>query len=176
MRRRLLTTVVISAALCIPASVATVGLSSGAAFAKGKTGPSPTAGSSVDCTKMKFKSKPATKTKPASSSVVISKCYTAGGVPTASGFATLENLTNAIVLLSGGNLTWKSSNDTLVAGALTSAPPLGTCPVADTNTSLTGNVVSATGGPALGGDVEYVDVCVAPSGAVTIASGTQLEF
>jgi len=52
--RRLLTTAVISVALCIPATAA-IGFSGTAGAAK--VNPTPTPGSSVVCTKMKYKSK-----------------------------------------------------------------------------------------------------------------------
>ncbi len=168
--RRLFSTATIAVALTIPA-VATLGF---AGVAAAKTGPSPTAGSSVVCTKIKFTASTLTAD--------VSTCYTAGGVAVPKAFKELTTgAGNAEALLSGGTLTWSpgpAGGASITTSSLTSATPTGTCSSKDTNSAYTGTVTGATGtgNPAVSGDVVYVDVCVSSKAKVTLAKGSYAEF
>ena len=166
--RRLLTTATVAVALTIPA-VATLGFGG---VAGAKTLPTPTAGSSVVCTKLKFNA--------TANTVSITKCYTATGA-TSKTFKTLS-ASPAETLLSGGSLDWASGPGTITTSALTGATATGTCPKADTNSAYSGtidgapNAPTGTGDPVQAGDTVYVDVCITSKLKVTFAKGTYGEF
>lgn len=162
------------AAVAVSLPVAGVAGLGGVASAKAsKSHPVPTAGSSVVCTKLKFKEK--TKKGTTTSSASESKCYTATAALSGT-FASL-NQNPAVTLLSGGTSTWKSSGGTVTTSALSAVAGAGTCPAGDTEVALSGSVTatSGVGNPVNVGDTVSVDVCVNGS-HVSIAPGTDLEF
>lgn len=136
----------------------------------------PTAGSSVACTKVKFNN--------STGEAVVSKCYNASGASTGKSFKDLVAM-SAETLLGGGTLSWSPGpvgGATVTTSALTSTTGAGTCPSKDTEAAYEGTVtgVSGTGNPATSGDDVFVDVCLSTtkSGAlkVSFAPGTAGEF
>ncbi len=160
--RRLLGLATIAVALS-STSVALFG-SAGPAFAK--SGPTPTAGSSVVCTSLKY----VEKTGAAS----LGKCYTASGA-TAKAFKTLGAASSS-TLLYGGTLNWTPGPATVATGNLAATAALGTCPKKDADLAFTGSItgVSGEGNPVVNGDVVYVNVCVGRT--VSLAKGSYAEF
>ncbi|MGO8870030.1 MAG: hypothetical protein ACLQPH_01265 [Acidimicrobiales bacterium] len=168
--RRLFTTAAVVAALCIPASAATIGLA-GTAGAAAKPKPKPTAGSSVVCTALKFTSK--TKKGVTTDTIAFSKCFNnsgAIGAPNSS-----VGSTNAAALLTGGPLTWKTSGlvTTLGTPTLTTATP-GVCAAGDTQYTEAGAVVAPTTQSLTPvGDLTAGSVCVQLSPLkITLAPGS----
>ena len=169
--RRLLTTAVISVALCIPATAA-IG-SSGTAGAA-KVNPKPTPGSSVVCTKMKYKSK--TKKGVTTSSIAFSKCYTNSGPTSDKSLGS----TNPAALQAGGPLTWSPSGLITMTGAGTLTITPGGCAGGANEYTSAGMVVAGTTQPLTPvGDLTSGSVCVtgtAPNVTLTLAPGTVFEL
>jgi len=171
--RRLVMTAVVSVALSIPATTA-IGLS-GTAGAKAVP-PTPTAGSSVVCTKLKYKSK--TKKGVTTSSISFSKCYNNAGKLLPPNKALGSN--NPAALQTGGPLTWSTSGLITMTGAGTLVVTPGGCPGGATEYTSNGAVVAGTTQPLTPvGDLTSGSVCVtgvAPNVTLTLAPGTFFEL
>jgi hypothetical protein len=149
------------------AAAAMIGLA-GPAFAKSPV-PTPTAGSSVVCTHLKYLE--------ATGAADLSKCYTASGA-TAKTFKTLGAASSS-TLLYGGTLNWTpgpAGGASVTTGDLTATAPTGTCPKKDSDLAFTGFItgVSGKGNPVANSDVVYVNVCVGRT--VSLAKGSYAEF
>ncbi len=163
--RRLLGLATIAVALS-STSVAMFG-SAGPAFAQ--SGPTPTAGSSVVCTSLKYVEK--------TGAANLGKCYTASGA-TAKTFKTLGAASSS-TLLNGGTLNWTpgpAAGGTVTTGNLAATATIGTCPKKDRDLAFTGIVtgVSGNGNPVASADVVYVNVCVGRT--LSLAKGSFAEF
>jgi hypothetical protein len=153
--RRILAVAIIASAISVPATVATLGMASGQAFAS----------SSVSCTGLKGS---------ATGTITISKCSPSGGKGYKSASGT------GAELATGGNITWKSSGATTTIGdASFNDEGQGSCKKNDTEYSYTGQVTGAsttgTGIPAVG-DTVSGDVCLTSSGKVSLVKGTSLNL
>ncbi len=160
--RRLLSLATIAVAL----STTSVAMFGSASPAFAKSGPTPTAGSSVVCTSLKYVEK--------TGAANLGKCYTASGA-TAKTFKTL-GVASSSTLLYGGTLNWSPGPATVTTGNLAATAAIGTCPKKDTDLAFAGSItgVSGDGNPVAGGDVVYVNVCVGRS--VSLAKGSYAEF
>lgn len=152
--RRLLTVFAIAAAVSVPASVATVGLSAPAFAASG-----------ITCTSLKGSD---------SSTITIGKCSPSGG----KGYKTASG--TAISLATGGSITWKSSGATTTIGdTSTSSPGQGGCKKKSTEYDFSGKVTAAstsgTGIPAVG-DAVSARACVASNGKLSLVKGTSMAL
>ena len=141
--------------------------SAGPAFAK--SGPTPTAGSSVVCTGLKYVE--------ATGAANLTKCYTASGA-TGKAFKALGAASSS-TLLYGGTLNWlpgPAGGATVTTGLWAATAATGTCPKKDTNLAFAGSIagVSGQGNPVAIGDVVYIDVCVGRT--VKLAKGSYAEF
>jgi hypothetical protein len=153
--RRILAVAIIASAISVPATVATLGMASGQAFAT----------SSVSCTGLKGT---------ATGTITISKCSPSGG----KGYKTASGASAS--LATGGNITWKSSGATTTIGDTSvSSPGQGSCAKKDTQYDYTGTVTAAstsgTGIPKVGDSVSG-DVCLTSSGKITLVKGTTLDL
>jgi hypothetical protein len=136
----------------------------------------PTPGSSVACTKVKYNN--------TTGEATVSKCYNSSGASTGRSYKDLI-AASAVTLLNGGTLNWSpgpSGGATVTTSALTSTTATGTCPSKDTQAAYSGTVtgVTGSGNPASNGDLVYVDVCLSTNKSgdlkVSFASGTPGEF
>jgi hypothetical protein len=159
--RRLLTVAAIAAAISIPASVASVGVVSGTAFAS----------SGVTCAKLKGT---------ISTTVTVSKCSPSAGKGYKSASAPSADLAT------GGSITWSNSGATTTIGNASYAavtPNVCKKPTDNTEFSFTGTVTAAstsgTGIPAVGDSVSAL-VCVntesGGSGDISLVKGTTLAL
>ncbi len=170
--RRLLTFAAIPVAAAIGSTALVVGVS-GTAWA-GKVSPTP--GSSVACTSIKYNA--------TTGAATVSKCYTAGEVATPKAFKELV-AENAADLLGGNSpIPWSpgpSGGASITTSSLSSTSPgMGTCAgKGNESTTFSGTVTAApgTGNPGQVGDVVSISICVNPkSGKITLAKGTAAEF
>jgi hypothetical protein len=156
--RRLLVVAATAVALSIPASVASLGIAGGSAFA----------GSTVSCAKL---------AGTIITTVTISKCTPSGGKGYKSASAP------AASLATGGNLTWSKSGATTTIGDTSASvvtPNVCKKPAANTEYSFTGTVTAAStsgvGIPVVGDSVTGL-ACIANStGKISIVKGTTLHL
>ena len=166
--RKVFRVAAVAVALSIPVSGLSLGLA-GTAGAK-KVLPKPSAGSSVVCTKLKYKSK--TKVKKGvtttTTKLTISKCYNSAGVMVPGAIVS----TNPAALEGGGALTWTTGSQTVVQplappnGLIVATP--GACPAGETEYTANGTVIAGTTQSATPvGDKTSGSVCVLTSGTTT---------
>jgi hypothetical protein len=109
--------------------------------------------SSVQCAKV---------TGNATGTMAISKCK-----PKAAGYK------SATATAFGGTLTWKTSGRTTVASLDdTSSPGQGACPAGDTEEDVSGSVSGGTSTYTATGDTVAAQLCVSPSGKLSLVKGT----
>jgi hypothetical protein len=152
--RRLLTVAAIAAAISIPTSIATVGVT-GPAFAA----------SGISCTSLKGSD---------SGTVTIGKCTPSGG----KGYKTASG--TAATLATGGNITWKKSGATTTVGDTSvNSPGQGGCKKGSSEYDFSGKVTGAsttgTGIPAVG-DAVSARACVSKTGSLSLVKGTSMSL